>query len=872
MSYIAYINGNQLELLDEKDIAYTKQVNDLARLDNRQSNFTHKFVIPFTAVNKKAMEFVYFVGNQSNVPYQKNVFDLIDANSNEHLIYKGWATISQTIEKGYEINVYDGNVDFYKAIENKSLTDTGISELNHLKNLTSVIDSFTNPALNYKYIIGDYNGKNTFISISTSDLIGINIDYQVPSARNSYLLDKIFQYAGFTYSGSVFSNPKFLNWWMTYPKPVPTLEPIIEIVSHQDSIINSREIIVSSGSGTFTSTMLECYLLPDAFTNVYGNNLSGGTPNPLLINITQTGSYRIKCSGSLTNAFITSGIITWRLYTGVTLISSGTFDAQNNESVTLAVTAGQKITLTPPFNSSSSPSTAAVLSGGFSTAVDLILGYDANFEAVLIDFSIVDFVNEFMQRFGLTMFKDKYSKHLDFLTLKEILESNNIEDWSSKFIVKGNERYILSNYGQKNRFKYKYNDDNDSFNDGFINISNVNIPDEKVLIQSKIYSPDKGFGYVGGLTNLFRIWNKEVKDDGTLAYKELTGRFYFMREKLFNSTVKIGSEALNTQTSITSFPVTDFSRLKFQDIIEDNYPEIESILDKSKLIEAYFYLKPIEVAKFDFKKLIFIEQLASYYLVNKIVNFIKGQKTKCEIIEVDYKKTIEIVPLGTYITILSVDTTDCDVTFTIETDFVLPIDMQVYGTANTFGFPVFEPLPFFDEIINITTTTVTITLPAGQYWQFIFRVTGVDGTITSNVYSFNNSDTCTVPGPELDCDPESIVISNLDKFNVGSPEGGALDNRSGWTFDKVMSGVTFQPSPFGIPSIISTLCMPYSYRVEINSSLGLQTVTHLVDGLTMGTSFDSFSITTDGRPTSGTFQLFYINSLGTEFASNILTF
>ena len=113
MSYLAYINGHQLELSDSSIIAYTKQVNDLARLDNRQSNFTHKFTVPFTANNKRAMEFVYSVGNQSNVPYQKNVFDLIDADTGKHLIYKGWANINQTSKKGYEINVYDGVIDFY---------------------------------------------------------------------------------------------------------------------------------------------------------------------------------------------------------------------------------------------------------------------------------------------------------------------------------------------------------------------------------------------------------------------------------------------------------------------------------------------------------------------------------------------------------------------------------------------------------------------------------------------------------------------------------------------------------------------------------------------------------------------------------------
>jgi hypothetical protein len=38
--------------------------------------------------------------------------------------------------------------------------------------------------------------------------------------------------------------------------------------------------------------------------------------------------------------------------------------------------------------------------------------------------------------------------------------------------------------------QYKYNDDNATYNDGSILINNQNIADSKVIIQSKLYSPD----------------------------------------------------------------------------------------------------------------------------------------------------------------------------------------------------------------------------------------------------------------------------------------------------------------------------------------------------------------------------------------------
>lgn len=147
MSYIIYINGNELEEIDSKAIAINIQNNDLARLDNRQSNFMHKITAPLTAKNIRAMENVYLVGNQSNVPYKINRFDLIDGDTGKHIIYNGIAIVSMTNKKGYEIHAYSGILEFLKAIENKTLTDCGISELNHLKNLATIIESWEDTAI-----------------------------------------------------------------------------------------------------------------------------------------------------------------------------------------------------------------------------------------------------------------------------------------------------------------------------------------------------------------------------------------------------------------------------------------------------------------------------------------------------------------------------------------------------------------------------------------------------------------------------------------------------------------------------------------------------------------------------------------------------
>ena len=150
------INSIEIELQPSKPIARTLQVNDIATLNNRQANFTATFSIPKTAKNQKAFSLLGIVGTNSNIPYQKNECYYY-SDSGECLVYKGWAVISATA-KDYKCNIYDGNIDLYKAIENTTLNALDLSDINHFKTLDNVIDSFNNLTV-YKYILADYNGK-----------------------------------------------------------------------------------------------------------------------------------------------------------------------------------------------------------------------------------------------------------------------------------------------------------------------------------------------------------------------------------------------------------------------------------------------------------------------------------------------------------------------------------------------------------------------------------------------------------------------------------------------------------------------------------------------------------------------------------------
>ena len=191
------INGNSLEVPKES-IKYNIQCNDIGDLESRQCNYTDGFSIPKTLENTRYFEHLGLVGDVSTLPYQKVNADLID--NGVHLIRGGWLEIQETA-KEYKINIRDGIIDLFKAIENKNFGDNvNLTEIDHSKNLTTIINSFTNE--NYRYIINDYGGLTHLDTLTK-----INIDYLVPSARVKYLWNKIF-------TTFVINNKSGTNLWI----------------------------------------------------------------------------------------------------------------------------------------------------------------------------------------------------------------------------------------------------------------------------------------------------------------------------------------------------------------------------------------------------------------------------------------------------------------------------------------------------------------------------------------------------------------------------------------------------------------------------------------------------------------------------------
>jgi hypothetical protein len=606
------INGQDIELAPNVPIARTLQVNDIGSPQTRQASYTNTFNIPRTSKNTKTFNMLGIIGNNSNIPYQKNEAYLYD-ESGFCLVYKGWAIISETAND-FKCNIYDGVIDFYKSIDNKTLADLDLSALAHDKTVAEV-KSTQDLSKPYVYILSDYNGKAIYDS-------KINTDYLVPSVKVPFLWQKIEAFTGYQLNGSFKTNPDFINLFLTYPKGVPpTLGA--SILTSNNVIQDKTELFAGEIFVTpsiFSTTVLDATKL---------QLLNGGKTLKALQNI------KVKITFTL-NPFIE-----FPLRIADVKFLDQVFSA-NGTTRTIAkfynLSAGDELEFpleviyTLP-DLQGNPSFS--FSNFFLTASVQELTNAVLFEEEFAGMTIKQFVSEILWRFNLTMFKNPYENSYTLKYLSEIVNASSI-DWSDKFDSLDSENYIYGDFGQRSWLRHRYNDENSFFNDGYFDINNTNLPDSKSVISSVAYSPEfNPTQNIGFSTNVYKFWDKEAKEGGIVNYKTLANRFYFLKASEIELTAtSLTSEVLNQTDTITTAQREIFAGLSFKSIVDTYYSEMAFLLNQSKVLNVTLRLTEIDIVNMDFSKPVYIEQLGGSFLVNKISNFIPFKDTKVELIKI----------------------------------------------------------------------------------------------------------------------------------------------------------------------------------------------------------------------------------------------
>lgn len=629
-----FINGNAIELPSDTDIKYTKQISDIFDLANVSCSFTNSFSFEKTPANTQTMGQLGIKSDGSNLPYQKNTAVLkVDGFD---LISNGWYKVSPTDEK-YNGSIIDGMVDFFKAIENKTIgSDLDLKNFNHEKTIESVVDSFSN--FYYQYIIADYGGKTNFNN-------GFNIDYLAPCFSVKKIWELIFSTFNFKCD---YSQLSYLdNLYLTYPKDVA-----------EDQ---TNEIIATLEKTAYTTrkgTIIGDYAYPKS---EYFWSSSFFTEGSLIQNwryvIEETGSYNFDLTVAMYCYFRRINYYSRQVDVAVFVLKNGqkigeigsSFEEGNpagedrNIQFNLSCDAGDVITLEyfVPFLRTFRGQTFYAQEWRHRSTIFKIFKTDlgtTKLENELKDFSIKDFIKEIIWRTGLTPILNPVNNTVEFSKLSNRLNFANAQDLSHCYVRRTSEVYE-NGYAQKNIFKLKRESETDLSGDGFLYVQNSNLEDQKILATSKIYAPDKKiltpFGSFS--TNQYKIWETETKEtDGVIeiSYKGLSGRFYFIRKETANGTFKIISENLVGEEIVNTVPYAVNVNTLFDEAVYNNYQEYQKLLTRFRIHNIDLVLTVNDFLGIDLTKPFYFSQENAYYICNKI-SFEQGGKSSGEFIKIN---------------------------------------------------------------------------------------------------------------------------------------------------------------------------------------------------------------------------------------------
>lgn len=629
---LIYIDNTWQELdLPMENIALNLQVNDIAELKDRQASYSQNIALPRTAHNENVFSFAFDLQTQNNVPYQYYDCRLF-INDINVLGTMSVLSIIEVEQDTINIQILGNNASLLSQMQDTAIADLSFDDLGTIQKRQNHTQNTKNNVLckTFDAYIGKKQDPIQYIK---------GFWYFV---RFYDLIKRLLAVFGYTLQDDVKQEDKdkvfisLTNLNATNPDSLPNIE--------------TRYF----KNGTYTleynrNTPLKYYSLPFAPSTRTSNTLliyKIGVPaytfdylndTPYFCRYEYTADYkgqiRIKAhfecrwnkgfteKSNLTFAIYQNGSYLYHQTANERNISidiDQTFEVEQNDKITITGYFYQKY----PSNVISDNSSKVFVTAGNSNFISVevlqaetvpLLGTISVRDNITAFKSCYDLLKAFVNIFALTLTIDAKNKTLVCYTMQKLYDNiPNAKDWSQKLLK---DDYTLSfdfgSYGQKNNIKFKDND----------TITNT----ATFLINNQLLDKEKDavtFDFTAGqiIDALPFVEAFDIDEQNNKTSKE--SKPYILKQ----ITLPTRNVAQPTQHTLAFLPASYLLQNYYNRLAFD-------ILPQCRVLEAYFLLSDADVKEFDFSIPVFLLQTGRYYYVNKISNYISGQKAKTTLIQ-----------------------------------------------------------------------------------------------------------------------------------------------------------------------------------------------------------------------------------------------
>lgn len=631
-----YINNlwQELDLPDEK-ISLNLQVNDIAELKDRQASYSQSIALPRTAHNENVFSFAFDLQTQNKVPYKYYDCRLL-INDINVLGTESVLLIDEVTKEEINIQILGDNAGLLSKMQDTLITDLIFDDLGTIKKSNQHTESYTNQVLCKSF--NAYIGKTEEPLTYTKGLWYFVRFYD--------LIKRLLLCFGYTLQDDVKQTDKenvfisLQNLNATNPNSFPpTLQRTFKNGTYRIEYKKNTPLhywnIIFKNTNNNTDNLKFIQGLPANSFNYlddvppfscyeYTADYNGQIRIQAHYNCFHHPGYAQSCHINL--AIYKNGTFVYNTTTYGT--NPNNYDRMVNLSIdqTIDVEANDKITITGWYYAtyhqsvrSDNNSYFILNDGGFSIEVKQaesvpLYGTISVRDNLPAFKSCYDLLKAFVNIFALTLKIDARNKKVVCYTMQTLYDNIPLaKDWSQKLLK---DDYTLSfdfgSYGQQNTIKFK---DNDTLtNSALFTIENELLDKEKDVVT---------FDFTAGqsIDNLPFIDAYDIDEET-------------QQKTIKESKTHILKKTIIPSRNIHSPSTTTLVFLPATYLLSNYYNRLAyDILQQCRVLEAYFLLKDTDVKEFDFSIPVFLTQTGRYYYVNKISNYISGQKAKVTLIQ-----------------------------------------------------------------------------------------------------------------------------------------------------------------------------------------------------------------------------------------------
>ena len=611
-----YIGDTLCDMDEDEVVPVNKQTNDIAEMNDRQSDFTASFKIRKTRAMRSLFELSGEVGANTTFPYENQPAKLIQDNI--EMITNGLLILDTVDDQYYHVSIYSGNLNFFKIIGNLKLVDiislTSPDNLEHTWDLTTMAQHSVSPEHDFVYPLcepSDDSGMNPMLLAGNiTELYG---GWIWPFIKVSTLWNEIFANAGFICEGNILNDDTFNRLYL----------PITSRAINKD--LANKYLYSVNWHGVNIPLPLTILAFPGAIlVNGDANFKAGYYYLPF------DGTYKLKIHVHAVLLGAPALRVDLDSVSQGFMVMTTVWPDYYDYDFEITGTAGQELKIL----------TSTTVYGAYTYSITEITDIKINFGTVVFprynlpDMTQIDFIKMICNMFALIPEVTPRDYKIKFWNYSELYDNIALaRDWSAYLSEREDEtEFKFGDYAQYNYLKYKEIDDVLKENGtGIMIVNDETLKLQKDALKLDISTCDEVIiAFTDPVATSRITFNKWYDDAGLykaedsidprIVYiKEATGKELILWDDIDINGVPTGNHVhIPDPLMATSIDIA-FSTLVYY------YGSLSRMLTKTNLRKCKFNLPVYEVAGLKHYIPIYLSQYKAYFYVNKINNYVPGK-------------------------------------------------------------------------------------------------------------------------------------------------------------------------------------------------------------------------------------------------------